>query len=32
VINVQYVFHVGHERGAGLWRNDELLLQMRLSR
>jgi hypothetical protein len=32
VIDVQHVFHVGDESGAGLRRNDILLLQMRLSR
>ena len=30
LINVQYVFHGGHERGIGVGRNDPLLLQVRL--
>src|SRR6202046_2755333 len=29
VIDVQHIFHGGHERGAGLRWNDELLLQVR---
>src|SRR5471032_3124200 len=29
LINVEYVFHRGHERGAGVRGNDPLLFQMR---
>jgi hypothetical protein len=30
LINVQYVFHGGHERGIDVVMNDPLLLQVRL--
>ena len=30
LINVQYVFHGGHERGIGVGRDDPLLVQVRL--